>query len=293
MIIYVDVLFFRELLMNGIIIVITGKILAIPISIKRFIVSCMIGGTSTIVCLFTPPIWIMFLRILVISLIVVTAYHPKDLINFLKDIITFYSVTFFIAGIGFYTIEEKLKRFLLIATLGWCIVKLIQAYQEKYRIQHFTYWVEMNLRGEKYRFSAFVDTGNFLKSSFGEDVMILSPRVVKKIKNQEFQDILQGNMIDDKYKEKIRYITYESLGNLMGVKPGIKLDNVILNQGEKKVKKEVVVIMGDIDFKNCDSLIGLSLIGGSDALKNVILKTKGGKKNGNFTFFSRKSKKII
>ena len=283
MTIYVDVLFLKEFLMNFMIAICTRKVLSKPFCMKRYLVACVIGSFSTILCLMIPFTWTGMIRISTIGMMVMIAYSPKNLMEWIKSLITFYLVTFVIAGISFYTIDEKLKRIIYILSFGLIIYTLIQTYEERYRVKEFTYLLKIPINHKEYTISTFLDTGNFLKSSLGEEVVIVSPRIVKKMKDDDFQNILLGRITkENSYQERVRIIPYESLGNPYGMKYGVKLEDISIQYHEEIIRKGAVVVMAEKDFINYDSIIGLTFLEGSDASKKLVLQTKGGKKNGNF-----------
>lgn len=273
MVIYVDILFFKEFLMNLVILICVGKILSMPMKLVRYIVASSLGGISTIICLSIPISLVGFVRFFTTGMVVVIAYRPRNLKRWMVAMITLYFVTYVIAGISFYTYDQTIKSMVYIVGIMVCLFEFIRMYQEKYRIRNFTYSLEILVNDQKYRFLAFVDTGNSLKSSFGEEVVILSKSVVNRIADKDFKNIMLGHIEDEnRYKEKMRWITYESLGNPLGVKYGIKLDKVFLYRKQEVIRKEAVIVMSDSEFAHCDALIGLSFIERSEEEKQFTIQ---------------------
>ncbi|MBQ9279662.1 MAG: sigma-E processing peptidase SpoIIGA [Clostridia bacterium] len=259
MTIYIDVLFAKEFLINFIILITVGKIVNQKADAWKLLLSSVLGGLSTIVCLIVPTTLIEVIRIISVFAIVTIAYQPENLMDWIKTFITFYIITFMIAGIGFYTYGEELKNVLYVIATVTFLFEWIKSYKEKYRINHYIYDLEIEIKDRKYQISTFLDTGNELTSAFEEDVIVVSPKTIKRMEDEELTNILINQDISHltDWQENIRTIPFSSLGNPNAVRYGVKVQNTFLTYEDKTISKPAVIIASDSNFRFYDSIIGL------------------------------------
>lgn len=280
MTIYLDSLFSREMVMNLFLIFCTNKILCHKIVFGRLILSSIFGAIYTIICLICPML--INLRILVVFGIVYIGTGVKTLREYLISAFTYYLFSFFISGICYYTYDSKLKTLIYLIIGTFMIIYLIKMYIEKYKINSYICEIEIKICGKMYKIKGLIDTGNSLKSVSDEEVIIISPRIVKRFGNSNISSILlQGNLNQqNEYLKQIRIINYKALGNKSGMKYGIPIEEVKLKYEGKTLKRNVVIISADENFEGYDAILSLSII-------------KGGKENGNINAYKEKSKDFI
>ena len=261
MIIYVDALFIEEFLINFLILFITTKITNTKFIFLKIILSSVIGGFSTIMCLFFQRHMIETIRIFSVFIIVWISMKPKNVKEFIKHLITFYIVSFVIAGICLYTYGEKFKTIIYVLAISSIIYELINSYKSKFRISNYIYDMDLIIDNHKYEIKAFLDTGNELVSKYNEPVIVLSPRIIKCF-DDELQKILlyEEVLLNSKYADDIQNVQFNSLGNRGASKKGIRIDDTVLYYKNKRIKSTVIAIASDVDFKSYDSIIGLNYI---------------------------------
>lgn len=260
MTIYIDVLFFKELLINILIIYLTSRLIDKKVPIEKILLFSMLGFVSTIACLIVNKIVIVHLiRILIMSFIIYGAYTPKNVSEFIKDGISFYLVTFLISGVVLYSSFNKFRLMFYISSIVIVFVSFIKQYKDRFRTSNFIINLSIgNIFNEaKYEFSALIDTGNSLESNLGEDVIIISPRIVKKLKNEVYSKILLDGEVPFGYSEKknIRLISFNSLGNKNDMKYGIKVDGIKFKKNGKIINKSAVIIASDFNFNEYDAIV--------------------------------------
>ena len=124
---------------------------------------------------------------------------------------------------------------------------------------------------------ALIDTGHNLNDLItGDTVIIVNENVIREI-SEELLYVLEGKtlVIPEKYKTKIRMITYSSVGG-EGVLMGVRCENVSLYYSGKKIEnKNVVVALSKQRIKKVDALIGINLIEGGNVIGNsFVVKAK-------------------
>lgn len=220
MTIYLDVLFIKEFLINFVIIYIKNKILNKSNKINKTLLGCLIGSSYTIICLFLNPRYIYIGRVFCVLLIVFVTSDTKTIPEFFKSLLTFYIVTFFVSGLCFYTYGEKTKTYIYIIISILLISELIKSYKENFKILNYLCNIEINVEQKNIKMKALIDTGHNLTSAFGEEVIVISPQIIKYIKGTKIEKILLKNEMyeENEYAKNIRIISYNALGQTNGLK---------------------------------------------------------------------------
>lgn len=260
MIIYLDCLFIKEFLMNCVILYSTSKIIGNKIKIIRIIYASLIAAIYTIICLLYPLKLIILGRVICTLTITLIAFECKTIIQILSSNITFYITTFIFTGILNYANYNYIKTITYITLSTIFITKLIKKYKEKYKLSNYIITLTLKLDNEEYQLKTLIDTGNELISDFGEDVIAVSPQVIKMIKNKKIKELLLEEKINEEMKSVFRIIKYKSLGNKYGIKYGIKIENLRIEHKERMVKKSAVIISSDSNFELYDAIVGLNIL---------------------------------
>ena len=255
MIVYLDVLIVKEMIVNYIIIFLTGKLTATKSS-KRLLAS-FFATIYTICCFiepkFTYPIYKMLCVITVISI----SLKPESISDLLKKGITFYFVTFFVAGIVSYKNDIAMQTIYLLSTVV-IIAKFIKLYREKHILQNYFCIVEVPKLDIKIK--ALIDSGHFLKGDLGEEVIVVSAE----------------KYFDFRGKGKEVSIKYKTIDKNVPAVKGIKIENVLIKYSKEVYKyNEVIFIKSYSSFKNYDALVSMRFLN---------LEKECEDKNGNYVF---------
>lgn len=242
MIIYLDVLFIKEILFNSIIIFLTGKIINQRVKFKKIILASLFGAIySTIIIVINYNLssnsFLNFICAIIMNLIV---FENKNL--FVKNIITFYFVTFVVGGVNLYAKDHTSNLYLLLALTLILIPTMIKKYKEKYKLESYygkIISLEDNFPKE---LKVFIDTGNNLKTCYGEPVVILS---------NQYQ--IEKNV----YMKNLRTISYKTINEEAVCANGVKIKKVILEYQKQKYENEAVFIKSNVRFEEYDAIIGL------------------------------------
>lgn len=103
MIIYADVIFIENILMNYIILYTSAKGLKIKIRSIRLIISSLIGSIYVIAIIFlkTDILELVFCKILLSLIMIIVAYNPRKIKKGLIYLVMFYVISFAFGGTSF------------------------------------------------------------------------------------------------------------------------------------------------------------------------------------------------
>ncbi len=294
MTVYLDVIFIENMIINYIIIYVTGIISRAKIKQIRIIIGSLIGAIYSIIYyLINLKIYSsVILKILLSVIIIYISFNSSNFKNLIKQIILFYLVSFVFGGasiaiiymvnsqnitiengvlIGNYTIKTVLVG---IAVAYFTILVGSKFVKNKMTKKDFLCDVEISLNGKKVRTKAMIDTGNLLKEPISNVPVIVMEHslfygiIPNEILNN-LEDILGGdlsqipNEIQDEYISRLKVIPFSSLGKRNGMLLGIKADEftIVIDEEEKKINKIIIGLYNKSLTKKGEyqSLIGLEL----------------------------------
>ncbi|WP_244833248.1 sigma-E processing peptidase SpoIIGA [Clostridium sp. BJN0001] len=235
MIVYVDVLFLENFIVDLAVIYITLRLSGININMKRILASSLIGGLYTCTLLFEiinifshPPF-----RILMTCFIVYIASGIKRISQIIKMTIVFFMVSFLISGFSLalyftfvsYKIGDKLtitkfsiKLLLLSVLIIYILTDRIYYYiKNRMVVQNCIYTIKFQLN-KKYIVKAFLDTGNELTEPVTNLPCVL---IEDDILNEEMEG------------KKFYYISYSTIDNNGKIK-GFKVNNMVLTDSKNR-----------------------------------------------------------
>lgn len=296
MTIYIDIVFFENLIMNTIILIATSIILKQKIKWIRVILAGSLGAIYSIISYISIlKIYSnLILKIILSILIIYIAYNPQTVKQLWKSILIFYLTSFVFGGAAFaliYIVKPQeilmknglflgtypLKTVILSAILAFII--LIAAFaivKSKINKKDMFCNIEVELNKEKIETKAMIDTGNLLKEPItNTPVIILEHTLLYKCVPKEIlnnlENILGGDFrkipeeIKEEYISKLKLIPFSSLGKQNGMLVGIKADKVkiIQEDQEEEYRNIIVGIYNKSLTKRGEyrALIGLELLG--------------------------------
>lgn len=296
MTIYIDIVFFENLIMNTIILIATSIILKQKIKWIRVILAGSLGAIYSIISYISIlKIYSnLILKIILSILIIYIAYNPQTVKQLWKSILIFYLTSFVFGGAAFaliYIVKPQeilmknglflgtypLKTVILSAILAFII--LIAAFaivKSKINKKDMFCNIEVELNKQKIETRAMIDTGNLLKEPItNTPVIILEHTLLYKCVPKEIlnnlENILGGDFrkipeeIKEEYISKLKLIPFSSLGKQNGMLVGIKADKVkiIQEDQEEEYRNIIVGIYNKSLTKRGEykALIGLELLG--------------------------------
>lgn len=295
MTIYIDLIFFENIIMNSIIIYATSIIIKQKPKILRVLISSIIGAIYSIALYITNyKIYTSIFSKIILSIIMMyVAFKPSNLKKLFKQVLIFYLTSFVFGGValnliyflkpenisiknGLFTGEYALKVIMLGALVALIIVKIsIKIIKSKITTKDMYCKIKMKINEKQIETNAMIDTGNLVKEPItNTPVVIVESSLLEGIIPKEIlnnlENILCGNLnnipqeIQEEYFTRLRCIPFSSLGKENGMLVGIKIPEIIA-QNEEEERKTSNIIIGIYDKSltkrgEYRALIGVELI---------------------------------
>lgn len=305
MIVYLDIVFFENVLMNYIIIFATGVVLKTECKKLRIFVASVVGALYTIAMyLNILPIYSNFaMKILLSIAIVFIAFKPTSLKKLAKDLLIFYFVSFVFGGCvfalmyffkpqmaeirnGVFVGSYPIKIALIGAFIAFIIVQIsFKLVKNKLSKKDMIYNVEIIIDRKSAKVKTLLDTGNLLKDPItGFPVIVIEHKslyscISDKVLNN--LDKILGGDIDELTKDaefknlisRFRMIPFSSLGKQNGLLLGIKADcvNIILDEKIDTANNAIIGIYDKSFTKNglYSAIMGLDLLEGGNQNERI------------------------
>lgn len=286
MTIYLDVVLIQNILMNYIILFVTGFIQKIQMKQLRLILSSSFGGIYAIlVYLNIIPIYSnFFMKILLSIIMIYIAFDSPNIKKMLKTILLFYLTSFVMGGCALsllYIVSPESIKFengVLVGTypmkiiitagvIGSIIVQIaFEINKRQMKKTDMLGVIEISINKKKVKLKSYMDSGNTLKEPISKlPVIIVEKEKVSNLVNIGIDQILGGdeNNID---KTKFRIIPFNSIGKQNGILIGIKPDFVKITFGdiEKYIEDVIIGIYDKKISKDYSALVGLELLEGKN-----------------------------
>lgn len=258
MYVYVEYLLIENIIINFIILYVTEKITRTKTSKLRLFIASLVGSLYTLMVFF-PNLQFMgrfLIKFSVSILILIIAFNPERFKEFLKQLSTFYLISFAFAGttIGiFYILNNKLTisnfsfkdhnelmKFLILG-IGLAVILIRSILKNSWirlNQKNCLTDVTINLNNKKAHLRALIDTGNSLKEPISQKPVIIAeynalkailPELVKKVysENKELDLNYVANIMEKLGDQiKLRLIPFKSLGNENGILIGFVPDSI-------------------------------------------------------------------
>lgn len=271
MTIYIDLIFFENIIMNSIIIYATSLIVKNKVKIIRLILSATIGAIYSIALYITNmKIYTSIFSKFVLSIIMMyVAFKPQKVKKLCKQTIIFYLTSFIFGGVALYLIYylkpeeilikngmyvgEYVLKVIILGAIFACIIVKISINLIKSKIKCSYCKITIKLNEKEITTQAMIDTGNLVKEPItNAPVVIVESSLLEGIIPREIlknlDNILCGNLsnisqeLQDIYISKLRCIPFSSIGKENGMLVGIKASEIIVeNEDEIKVNKNIVL----------------------------------------------------
>ena len=271
--IYIDIIFFENLIMNSIILYATAIMIKIKPKIVRVIISSTIGSIYAIVTYISEiEIYTSIILKLILSVIMVyVAFNPQNVKKMWKQLAIFYLTSFVFGGVALYLIyfikpqevfmkngifvgEYVLKVILLGAIVAFIVIKIsLKIIKTKISSKDMYCKIKVKLEDKIIETKAMIDTGNLVKEPItNTPVVIIESSLLEGILPQKIlnnlENILGGDFsrvseeIQEKYISKLKCIPFSSLGKQNGMLVGIRADEIQVDiEDEKKTSNNVII----------------------------------------------------
>ncbi len=299
MTIYLDLIFFENILMNYIILFATLIIVKNKTKHQqlKIILSSTIGSIYAIIVYLNILSFYsnIFAKTILSIVMVYVAYTPKSFKQLLKQILIFYLTSFIFGGCTFALIyflkPENVKinngvfvgiypiKVTIIAGVIAFVVTQIAFKLNKSRLSTKNQYLEIEIfyKNKSTKAIALLDSGNLLKDPISKmPVIILEKEIFKNLVSEDslnyMEAILGGDYKDfeniQEDQNKIRMVPFMSIGKENGMLIGIRIDKIkIITEDEETERKNVIVCFYNKKLSNngkYNALVGLNLLEGEE-----------------------------
>lgn len=286
MTIYVDVVLIENLCMNYIILFATAYIAKLKIYHLKILISSFIGAVYAILVYANvfPLYSNLIVKIMLSMSMVYIAFKPRNMKIMFKELMLFYLISFSLGGCAFallYIVRPQeilmkngvyiglypIKIILLGGIVGFVVTYIaFNVVKTRANKKRLIYDIEIQIEDEKLETKLILDTGNMLKDPISNDPVIL-------IEKEKLSEILpcyllnniekigggdDTEIIEEKYKSRLRVIPFTSVGKLNGMMIGIKADKVkIFTEMDEIIRGNVIVCSYQKKFSKANKYFGL------------------------------------
>lgn len=269
MVIYIDVLFIVNLVINYFILLAVSQLLGRNDKRIRLLLGAVLGSVYS--CLmFFPHLEFLFsagLKLLLSITIVLVAYKVRSIRVFLKLIAYFYVISMLFGGIVFAVAQFfappamvvkngvtylDISPVLLILTsaAAYVIITFFSRMLHKKTQSQNLYKVKIELNNNQAVMTALFDTGNDLRDAVsGSPVMVVEYRRVEKLIPDEVKAVFKtGNIADadvieiTDFKNRFRLIPFSSVGSAGGLLPAFKPDKITIDSQNNEITDILVAV---------------------------------------------------
>ena len=275
MILYADLLFLVNFIMNGFVLWVVAKILRQKRKARWLVLGSVIMALMYTLLLVIEPL--RFLNIALASVVilaagVMAAFYPMGVKHFLRLMLAAYGITFAVGGLGMalfyltdlpyaiYYIAADLDGFrravswqlvLIGAVVSYFLIKLCLRLIEHQTIKRQMLMNVMVSMNEKYiYFDALVDTGHSLREPLTQSPVIVAefeqvqeflPEGLRGLFNDRQENDISSvlNDTDGHFYQRIRMIPFTSIGKASGMLIGFRPDRVMV--GTETSRKDIVI----------------------------------------------------
>lgn len=274
--VYLDMLIFENLIMNYLILWVTAKFSKERTNFIRLIISSVIGALYATIMFFPSLrfIYTFLFKILLSFVLVVVAFYPSKLRQFIKLVAIFYIVSFVFGGAAFglfyftnfgtilsngifYVSNFPVKILLISSTVSYVIIRFAwSAVQNRLSKDNLFVMVGISVETKKINIKALIDTANSLYDPISNlPVMVVEYNAIKELLPEDLKEIFEkykendlaliSNIISDsEWLTRFRLVPFSSLGKENGMLVGFKPDEVLIDmlEGKKEIKDIVIGI---------------------------------------------------
>ena len=274
MVIYIDMLFLENFILDFIILYVTGLISKNKIKFLKLLLGSALGAIYVVMYYFIKiNVYSNIIIKLLLSIIMIyISFAPTNFKEMLKLTVFFYLTSFVFGGaalsviymlnsrrvtiqngvlIGNYTIRTIFIGVIVAFIVTVIAFKFVKA---KFSKNDLFCDIIIKFNDQQVKIKAMLDTGNFLKDPITNiPVVVVEHKVLYDMIPKEIldniDDILGGDLekipenITNEYMSKLKVIPFSSLGKQNGMLLGLKADGLIVDN-EEEVKNIEKVIIG-------------------------------------------------
>lgn len=236
-VIYIDSLFFLNLIIDYLLLLCAGKISAVPLKRLRIGAAAAAGGAYAVLAVLVPDFFALAtVKLLVGALLVFIAYGKK---KYAKTLVVFYAVAAAFGGAvyavtrlgitpGTARLYIPVSMKVLALSFAVCYAALTLVFRRAgAKSERETLTVKISFLGRNAEFTALRDTGNDLFDPItGESVLVVSKDVISALFPEDAQNQLQRDDILSAFEElsglpelkgRLRILSFKSVGEQSGL----------------------------------------------------------------------------
>ena len=292
MTVYIDIVFFENILLNYIILMATAIISKAKINAPKILLASIIGGIYAILNYIVELSFVLntVIKIVMSIIIVLIAFNSNKIKILIKQLIFFYLVSFTFGGAAFMLLffvspqniilkenylvgTYPLKITILGGIIGFIVIITVsKIMKDRMNKKSMLCELEIFYKGKVRKVKTMIDTGNLLKEPITQtDVIIVEKNSLKDIVEEDIleniDNIIKGKWLDSSderiYSYKFKIIPFMSLGNENGLLIGFKPDYIKIYDDDENVRNDIIIAIynGKLSKSNLyTSLIGLDVL---------------------------------
>lgn len=272
--VYLDMLILENLIMNYLILWITARFSKERTNFIRLAISSAIGAAYATIIFFPSFkfIYTFLFKVLLSFVLVIVAFYPSKLKQFLKLVAIFYIVSFVFGGAAFglfyftnfeailsngifYITNFPVKILLISSLVSYVAIRFAwSAIQNRLSKDNLFVMVDILVESKKINIRALIDTANSLYDPISNlPVMVVEYNAVKELLPDDLREIFEkcnendlaliSNIISgSEWISRFRLVPFCSLGKEHGMLVGFKPDEVLIamTDGKKEIKNIIV-----------------------------------------------------
>lgn len=298
MIVYSDVIFLENLIMNFFILYCTAKLTRTIFKYFRIAAGALVGALYVIILMYVPENRVLYslpAKVVLSVIIIWTSFKVLNFIHLLKILAVFYLSSFLFAGaalafsgfssqVGFaaggriiYAGDYKWSILMFSAIFIFILVKVLKnVYLLKIPGNKIIKSLKITAGEKQICLDALIDTGNSLTDPFTNyPVIIVEYSAIEELIPQKLKEIMQNDSSEDiikicetfaqtEWASRLRLIPFNSIGRKDGFLIGFRPDKVSISKNKKEVDTSKVIIAIYTDKlsqnNNYNALVGPQLI---------------------------------
>lgn len=273
-VVYIDVFFLINSVMNFIILYCEKTILRLNSPWYRLTIGSIVGSLGAVIFIMQTQMPLLLRGICLYGIIsagiIIVSFGYGSIKNFLFKIAVFYGISFFLGGIFNFLTQQltnwswifgigkkeplTIQRFITVIVIIVITMPLWFSFIKKRKQTHNQYYqVQLIHNKKKLNMIGFYDTGNCLRHWLTKKpVAVVESKYIEKLLTEEEKtDIslyMQAGMKEEKQvfqgksTTRLTIIPYHSLGQNHGMLIGITLDNVIVGKGKEKKENPNTIV---------------------------------------------------
>ncbi len=254
--VYIDILFFVNLMINTVILTASATLLRIKYSPPRLFFGALTGAVYACI-IFFPEVHILYtfvFKLIMAAVISIISFSPKSFKQAVGQTAVFFGTTavfglFTLAMLYFTDVGIKLGGVisngvfyfnipvLYLATscgAAYAAIVTVQKFLKKSSMRNYTDITIVN-HGKSVALKALVDTGNMLKDPFsGKTVMIVETKAVAPLFEYDIEKIASEDTDLNTLPHGFRVIPFSSLGNKNGILIAFVPERILINDCERE-----------------------------------------------------------